>query len=104
MPTTREEKRTYWFRHVKAWRSSGETQRSYCQHHQLKPHQLTYWKHVFEAKSETAPAQPSNGFIPVQMTAPASQGLTLRIPGGMCIEGIQANNLALTREIMGWLA
>jgi len=104
MTDTREEKRAYWAHHVKAWQDSGETQRRYCQHHHLKPHRLTYWHQVFKPRPETTSTPARSGFLPVHVSSPAAQGLIVRFPNGVRIEGIQSDTLALTREIIGWLA
>ncbi len=106
MTGTREEKRAYWARHVKAWKASGETQRNYCQQHQLKPHRLAYWNQALKPRSETTSTPVANGFLPVHVNSPAvqSQGLSIRFPSGVRVEGIQSDTLALTREIIGWLA
>lgn len=100
MSDTREEKRAYWASHVKAWQESGETQRSYCHHHQLKPHRLTYWKQVFKPKPETTPMPAANGFLPVHVTSSAPQGLTVRLPSGVSIEGVHTGNLAETQALI----
>lgn len=42
-----EQKRAFWKRHVEIWRSNGMTQTAYCDQHELKPHQFTYWKKRF---------------------------------------------------------
>jgi len=103
MNNTRKEKRAWWANHIKDWKASGKTQSSYCRQHHIKPHQLTDWKQVFEPEAEQTSI--SNGFVPVQVTAsplPAC-GLTVRLSGGVCIEGIQADNLAITRKLVEWL-
>ncbi len=104
MTSTREEKREYWTNQVNEWKASGETQRGYCRRHHLKPHQLTYWAQVFEEKSHTEHAPTTNGFVAVQVADSPIQGLTIRLPSGLRLEGIHAGNLALTREMIGWLA
>ncbi len=104
MNNTRKEKRAWWANHIKDWKASGKTQSSYCRQHRTKPHQLIYWRQVFAPQSEQAPA--SSGFIPVQVapSQPRSQGLTVRLSNGVCVEGVQASNLAVTRELIEWLA
>ncbi len=101
MTGTREEKRTYWVRYVKAWKASGETQRSYCQQHQL-----AYWNQARKPGPETTSTPVSNGFLPVHVNSPTVQspGLSIRFPSGVRVEGIQSDTLALTREIIEWLA
>ena len=104
MPTTREEKRIYWASHIKEWKASGETQRGYCRQHHLKPYQLTYWRQVFEFKLKTAQTSVSSGFVPVQVAPSRAQGLTVRLPSGVCVEGVHAGNLAVTQALIECLA
>ncbi len=47
-----EQKRTYWKRHINSWQETGLTQVEYCRQHDLKHHQLVYWKRRF-LKTET---------------------------------------------------
>ena len=47
-----EQKRTYWKQHIESWQETGLTQTEYCRRHNLKHHQLVYWKKRF-LKTET---------------------------------------------------
>ena len=47
-----EQKRTYWRQHIEHWQQTGLTQTEYCRQHNLKHHQLVYWKKRF-LKTET---------------------------------------------------
>ena len=38
------EKRRFWEQQIQQWKDSGLTQIEFCRLHNLKPHQLTYWK------------------------------------------------------------
>jgi hypothetical protein len=42
-----EQKRTYWKQHIDSWQETGLTQAEYCRQHNLKHHQLVYWKKRF---------------------------------------------------------
>ena len=42
-----EQKRTYWKEHIDQWQQTGLTQAEYCRRHNLKHHQLVYWKKRF---------------------------------------------------------
>jgi hypothetical protein len=42
-----EQKRTYWKQHIESWQETGLTQTEYCRRHNLKHHQLVYWKKRF---------------------------------------------------------
>jgi transposase len=56
-----ERKRTYWKRHIESWRRSGMSQLAFCQEHDLKAHQFTYWKKRF-VQTETGIT-----FVPVKI-------------------------------------
>ena len=47
-----EQKRNYWKHHIDSWQETGLTQAEYCRRHNLKHHQLVYWKKRF-VKTET---------------------------------------------------
>jgi len=42
-----EQKRSYWKQHIDSWQQTGLTQVAYCRQHNLKHHQLVYWKKRF---------------------------------------------------------
>ena len=42
-----EQKRTYWKQHIDSWQETGLSQTEYCRQHNLKHHQLVYWKKRF---------------------------------------------------------
>ena len=42
-----EQKRSYWKQHIDSWQETGLTQAEYCRRHNLKHHQLVYWKKRF---------------------------------------------------------
>jgi len=102
--STKIEKRNYWSQHIKQWKASGDKQRHYCQHHQLKPHQFIYWKRIFSERPKKEPSIAPSGFIAVTVSKPDNQKLILRLPNGVSIEGIHTNNLKMIREIIGWYA
>ena len=71
-----EQKRTYWKQHLESWQKTGLTQTEYCRRHNLKHHQLVYWKRRYlETETEAS-------FVPLRL-----EGL-LDIP-------VQANRASL---------
>jgi len=62
---SREEKRSHWANHLKQWGASGISQSDYYRQNQLKPHQFTYWKHVFNDPKNVNPGT-ENSFVAVQ--------------------------------------
>jgi hypothetical protein len=71
-----EQLRSFWKQHIDSWQATGLTQTEYCRRHDLKHHQLVYWKKRF-LKSETnvsfvpfkladlldIPSQPTQAFL-----------------------------------------
>ena len=56
-----EQKRIYWKEHIDHWQQTGLTQAEYCRRHDLKHHQLVYWKKRF-IKSES-----DISFVPLKL-------------------------------------
>ena len=56
-----EQKRIYWKHHIESWQETGLTQIEYCRRHNLKHHQLVYWKKRF-LKTETGVS-----FVPIKL-------------------------------------
>jgi hypothetical protein len=55
-----EQKRIYWKQHIDSWQETGLTQTEYCRRHNLKHHQLVYWKKRF-LKTDTQVS-----FVPIK--------------------------------------
>ena len=56
-----EQKRIYWKHHIDSWQETGLSQTEYCRQHNLKHHQLVYWKKRF-LKTET-----DVSFVPLKL-------------------------------------
>ena len=56
-----EQKRSYWKHHIDSWQETGLSQAEYCRRHNLKHHQLVYWKKRF-LNTETAVS-----FVPIKL-------------------------------------
>ena len=75
--------RQHWQSIVLDWQDSGLTQADYCRKHQLKPHQLNYWKSIF-SKPRKSPA-----FIAVAnavATSSSPQVIAVVLPNGLRLE------------------
>ena len=82
-----ERKRAYWKRQIESWRSSGKTQLAFCQEHELKFHQFTYWKKRF------VQTEAGITFVPIKFRQPiptssslASHSLRLIVDRNLQIE------------------
>jgi hypothetical protein len=96
-----EQKRSYWKQHLDSWQQTGLTQVEYCRQHNLKHHQLVYWKKRF-LKTET-----NVSFVPLKLEdlleMPARQdqaSLTLVINNQFKIEIRTGFDAQLLRQLI----
>ncbi len=96
-----EQKRTYWKRHIDSWQETGLTQVEYCRRHNLKHHQLVYWKKRF-FKTETGVS-----FVPLKLedlldipVQPDHAALCLIIDNHFKIEIRAGFDAALLRQLI----
>ena len=80
-------KSRYWREHVEQWQSSGLSQKAYCKQHDLKPHNLSYWKNKLDAQRE---AKATGGFVAVALESTLPQGLSLHLSNGHRIDGFSS--------------
>ena len=99
-------RKTFWQHHVKHWQDSGLSKRRYCLENELAYHQLIYWceksRQVDTRESHAA----SSSFIGVALKAAAaesSSSLSVELPNGLRIIGIDAENLPLVPRLLSVL-
>jgi len=96
-----KQKRTYWKQHIDDWQQTGLTQTEYCRRHNLKHHQLVYWKKRF-LKSES-----DVSFVPIKLddlldipVQPDNASLSLVIDNHFKIEIRAGFDARLLRELI----
>ena len=97
-----EQKRTYWKQHIDSWQQTGLTQAEYCRRHNLKHHQLVYWKKRF-LKTET-----DVSFVPLKLedlldipsSGPEHASLTLVIDNQFKIQIRAGFDAQLLRQLI----
>ncbi|WP_295539113.1 IS66 family insertion sequence element accessory protein TnpA [Thiolapillus sp.] len=94
----------FWQLHIAAWQQSGLTQKAYCEHQELRYSTFGYWVRKLRRAAEPATEKKGAGFVPVIPATVQPTGLTLSLPNGLEIRGIEANNLGLVRDLLGMLA
>jgi hypothetical protein len=91
----------FWQRHVTQWRNSGVSRVAYCQQCSLSYHQMVYWIKKVEAAAE---GESSSGFVAVAVSTDVrDSGLTLRLPNGMKIEGINDRSIQYVGKLIDQL-
>ena len=97
-----------WYKHIEAWKQSNLSQKAYCDQHNLKAAQLSYWHRKFEQAKlpQASKAVPSN-FVPVTVSEESkikdntpSPDLTLQLPNGACLTGIQLSNIEVVQALL----
>ena len=97
-----------WYKHIQAWKQSNLSQKAYCDQHNLKSSQLSYWSRKFEQAKvpQAATLAPAN-FVPVTVSeAPQIKdnntppNLTLQLPNGVCLTGIQLSNIEIVQALL----
>ncbi len=92
---TREERAQVWQRHITAWQASGLSGLSYCKAHSLTYSRFVYWRRKLDAAQTAADECSASGFARVTSVsdAPGLLGLTVSLPGGVTITGLDAGNI-----------
>jgi hypothetical protein len=102
-----QQKQLAWAEHIKVQRESGLSQQAYCEQHSLKPNQFWYWRRKLQGSSnntvsKTRAIQP--GFVAAKVIGtPVAQGLTVTLPNGIIISGIEELNHCLVKDLLGAL-
>jgi hypothetical protein len=96
-----EQKRILWKQHIDSWQETGLTQVEYCRQHNLKHHQLVYWKKRF-LKTET-----DVSFVPLKLedlldipTQPDRTSLSLLINNHFKVEIRPGFDAQLLRQLI----
>ncbi len=97
-----------WQTHINQWHSSGTTQAAYCRKHRLKLHQFVYWRSKLNSATISEPDKPADKtdscFVPVVIEQAARAELTVTLPNGLRIEGIDSDTIILTQKLVGVLS
>lgn len=101
--TTPNTRAQYWKEQINAWRASRQSQQAFCKTHQLNYPRFGYWLRKFREQDSIAVApRRSPGFVPV-VAAPARSDLTVRLPNGIELHGITADNLLIAEQLLARL-
>jgi hypothetical protein len=95
----------YWQTHFKRWQESGLTQSDYCRQAELSRHRFKYWRRKLEPASvNRRKKKRENGFVPVQVRpCSVEASLTLALPNGMVVRGIDDGNVELVKRLVAQL-
>ncbi|MFK0569954.1 IS66 family insertion sequence element accessory protein TnpA, partial [Endozoicomonas sp.] len=99
-----------WQQRIDSWQDSGLSQAGWCRQNGVKSSQLGYWKKKLWAEDNTAsPSNTISAFVPVSRAKSQdrvyeeSPPLTVSLPNGLSVSGIDQHNLALAGQLIGLL-
>jgi hypothetical protein len=93
----------FWQRHIGQWRDSGLSRVAYCKQYSLVYHQMVYWCSKETKETDDAKGA-SSDFIAVSVAPTLSHSaLSIRLPNGIAIEGIDERSVALVGRLVGQL-
>ena len=89
-----------WQQRLQTWRDSGLSQKEWCTQHDIKQPQFWYWKKKLGVSQHSSPLK--NGFVPVTLSQKTrlSPELTVALPNGLTVSGIDQNNLSLAGQLI----
>ena len=94
-------RQSFWQRHVLQWQSSGISKMAYCQQHSLVYHQMVYWSGKVENTAVDAKPHTSGDFVRVAVSSASHNStLSIRLPNGIAIEGIDECSVALVGKLI----
>ena len=96
---------TEWLARVQSWQQSGLSQSAWCQQNDISVSKFGYWKRKLETVSAAKPAQ-HPAFVPVTtaqepVEPTANSELTVVLPNGVAVSGINEANLSLVKQLVG---
>ena len=106
----RNELKEQWQQRLKSWRESGLNQKQWCEQNNVRQPQFWYWKKKLEEiPVAQRKSKPASGFVPAVLapepkdpvTEPAP--LSISLPNGLKVSGIDHSNLSLARQLIGLL-
>ncbi|ELA9392371.1 IS66 family insertion sequence element accessory protein TnpB [Vibrio parahaemolyticus] len=91
-----------WQRHVNAWQNTDLSQAQYCRSHGLDQSQFSYWKCKFtRTKSATQSVTSKFALAHVEtVTEHVSSVLTVTLPNGTLVEGIDEYNARVAAKLI----
>jgi hypothetical protein len=90
-----------WPQHFERWRQSGLTQSEYCRQAGLSRHRFKYWRRKLEPAEVQRRRKRASGLVPVQVRASTAEpNLSLTLPNGMVLRGIEAGNVELVKRLV----
>ena len=94
----------YWQQRVAGWQASGQSQKAFCEANDLNFHRFGYWRRKLLHRVDSG-SQKASGFVPVAVRSqPVSADLSIQLPNGLVLHGIDRENLELVYQLLSRLS
>ena len=88
---------------IQEWRRSALSGAEFCLQRNLVYHQFQYWKQKLSkttAHTVRSPRSKPSAFVQVAPVPASQEGITITLPGGIVIRGLNESNIGLIRRIL----
>ena len=98
----------HWQQHIDAWQQAGGSQAQYCRKHELDQSHFSYWKRKLAKKKQLNQTQltvrPAR-FAQVQVASlpEPTSSLSISLPNGIVLNGIDAVNAPVAAQLLEYL-
>jgi hypothetical protein len=102
-PSDSQSRSDFWLEQVKVADESGLSGVQFCKQHDLNYSQFMYWRQKSQKQSAQTSQNKASGFVkvtPSLLESPSS--LSVSLPSGVQIQGIDSGNLTLVRQLLEW--
>lgn len=91
----------FWHEQIHQWQASGLSGAQFCRDHALNYAQFMYWRKKSQTPDNPVPSNGVSGFSRVtrQAVSPATS-LSITLPNGVVIQGVDAQNMSLVRQLL----
>lgn len=93
----------HWQHHIDAWQQTGGSQAQYYRSHELDLHQFSYWKCKLLKASVDKPVRTSRFAVAQLAVVPEPTSLSITLPSGIVLGGIDAVNAPVTAQLLEYL-
>ena len=94
----------YWRQQITVWQASGQTQKAFCEANGLNFHRFGYWRRKLLHRAD-AGRKKDSGFVPVTVRSqPAPTHLSIQLPNGLVLQGIDRDNLERVYPLLNRLS
>tara|TARA_B110000503_G_C7100857_1_gene393693 strand:+ start:301 stop:612 length:312 start_codon:yes stop_codon:yes gene_type:complete len=86
---------------VNTWKESGLSGAKFCETNNLSYHRFVYWRQKLgfsTAPKKTVPT--AGGFTRIAVQPERDDGLSLSLPSGLVVRGINATNISVVRQLL----